>query len=270
MISNGRSSPLFGSSAETASWAIGVSVPAVQILADTLIDARIVALQVKQRPHDIDVEFARLELFAGDDLVGEAQDEPCQLLVIECRVAEFVEIGGRDDFRVEHHVVRQPRQRRLPEPVGVVGLLERVHEAAQIEVGVVLHVGRHLRVAEIALARAMRVGSQGSQKMGFSGSRLAVKQQNSFLHVIAVPGRDGRQQIVEFLACLGVNFRHVDGVGAPEIIFPGDRMLKRFAQLVRRELRSERRIFKRTAFNAHFESGCLHSWTRTKCQTVFL
>ena len=68
-------------------------LPAVQILADTLIDARIVALQVKQRPDDIDVEFARLKFVAGDDLVGEPQDEPRQLFVIERRVAEFVEIG---------------------------------------------------------------------------------------------------------------------------------------------------------------------------------
>ena len=66
---------------------------AVQVLADTLVDARIAALQIKQGAHDIDVEFARLEFVAGDDLVGEAQDEPRQLFVIERRVAEFVEIG---------------------------------------------------------------------------------------------------------------------------------------------------------------------------------
>ena len=186
MISNERSSPLFGSSAETASCAIGVSCAAVQILADTLIDARIVALQVKQRPHDIDVEFARLKLFAGDDLVGEAQDEPRQLLVVERRVAKFVEIGGRDDLGIENHVVRQPRQRRLPEPVGVVGLLERVHEAAQIEVGVVLHVGRHLRVAEIALARAMRVWFSGLAEDGFF--RLPTGRETAEF----VPARDSR------------------------------------------------------------------------------
>ena len=161
-------------------------LPAVQILAHALIDARIAALQIEKRAHDIDVELARLEFFAGDDLVGEAQDQPRQLLVVERRVAQLVEIFRRDDLGIEHHAVRQPRQRRLAEAVGVVGLFERVHEAAQIEVGVVLHVGRHLRVAEVALARAMRVGSEALAGDGFCRRRTGRETAG------CAPARDSR------------------------------------------------------------------------------
>ena len=126
-----------------------------------------------------------LEFLAGDDLVGETQDQSRKLLVVERRVAELVEIFRRDDLGIEHHAVRQPRQCRLSETVGVVRFFERVDEAAQIEVGVVVHVRRHLRVAEVALAAAMRIGAQSAQKMGFSRARLAVEQQDAVLHVIA-------------------------------------------------------------------------------------
>jgi hypothetical protein len=128
-----------------------------------------------------------------------------------------------------------------------------MHEAAQIEIGVVLHVRRHLRVAEIALARAMRIRSQRAQKMCLSGARLAVEQQDAILHVIPAAGRNGGQQVVEFLARLGMDLRHIDGVGAPQIVFPGYRMLERLAQLVGRERVSERRLFEGSAFNTHFE-----------------
>ena len=116
----------------------------------------------------------------------------------------------------------------------------------------------------------MAFGAQRSQQMRFAGTRLAMKQQNALLHVKAAARRDRRHQIVEFAACFGVNFGHVDRIGPPQVIFPGDRMLERFAELVRSQRRSKRWFFLGTAFDAHIETNCLQSSTRTKCQTVFL
>ena len=93
--------------------------------------------------------------------------------------------------------------------------------------------------------------------MRFSGARLTVEKQDAFRRVIAASRRDRRQQIVELLPGLGVNFRHVDRIGAPEIILPGNRMLERLAQLVGSERGSKRRLFEWTAFNAHCEPECL-------------
>ena len=84
-------------------------LPAMQVLADTLIDARIAALQVKQRTHDVDVHFLRLELIARDDVVGESQDEARQTQLVERVFAQDVEVFRRDNFGVQDHPVRQTR-----------------------------------------------------------------------------------------------------------------------------------------------------------------
>jgi hypothetical protein len=82
----------------------------VQILADALVDARIAALHVKQRPHDVDIEFAGLELVTGDDVVGEPHDETRQFGVVHLGVAQLIEVSRRNHFAIEHQLVRQPRQ----------------------------------------------------------------------------------------------------------------------------------------------------------------
>jgi len=54
-----------------------------------------------------------------------------------------------------------------------------------------------------------------------------------------------------------VNLGHIDRIGAPKIVFPSNRVLERFAQLVRSERGSKRRLCEWTAFDAHFEPECL-------------
>ena len=89
-----------------------------------------------------------------DDLIGELQHErarACRHRGVASRSASR-SVGG-DDRGVVDQAVGQARQRALADRVGVVGLLQRVHEPAQVVVGVVGDVGRHLRVAEIGCAR---------------------------------------------------------------------------------------------------------------------
>ena len=94
------------------------------------------------------------ELGRGDDLVGERQDQLGELRLVELGLAQLVEIvGGIEHGVVADQVVGEARQRALADAVGVVGLLQRVHEPAQVVVGVVGDVGRHLRVAEVGLCR---------------------------------------------------------------------------------------------------------------------
>ena len=137
---------------------------AVEVLAHALVDARIAALQIQQRAHDVDVEALRGVLRARDDLIGELQDERRELAVIEARLAQRFQILLGDDSGVVHEARGKAGERALTRAVGVVGLLQRVHEPAQVVVGVVGDVGRHLRVAEIGRAAAMRGGSQCAQR----------------------------------------------------------------------------------------------------------
>ena len=118
-----------------------------------------------------------------------------------------------------------------------------MHEAAQIEIGVVGDVGRHLRVTEVSSRRAVTVGAQRPHKMRFPRSRLAVKQQHALLHVEAAARGNRRHEIVEFLPRLGVDLRHVDRIGPPQVVLPRDRMLERLAQLVGSQRRSKRGFF---------------------------
>ena len=75
------------------------------------------------------------------------------------------------------------------------------------------------------------------------------------LRVVVDPGGEVVGATHVDLSSEGVG--HVDRIGAPKIVLPGDRMLERLAQLVGSERGSKRRVFEWTAFNAHFEPECL-------------
>ncbi len=131
----------------------------------------------------------RRVLGAGDDVVGDLEDELGELGLIQAGFAQVLQIL-RIDGRVGDEPARQARQRRLAGSVGVVGLLQRVHEAAQVVVGVVGDVRRHLRVAEIGGASAVRGGAQRPQQVRLAGARLAVEQQDAILRAGSAPGND--------------------------------------------------------------------------------
>ena len=101
--------------------------------------------------------FCVRELGRRDDLVGERQHQLGELRLVELRFAQLLERGRRRARSASptRRLVRRASA-ALAAAVGVVGLLQRVHEPAQVVVGVVGDVRRHLRVAEIGLARAMR------------------------------------------------------------------------------------------------------------------
>src|SRR5262249_53904405 len=99
-------------------------------------------------------------------------------------------------------------------------------------VGVVCHVGRHLRIAEVGLALAMGGGAQRTQKMRLSSARLAVEQENSRMRSGAAAARDRGQKLVELAARLEMHLGDIDGVGPPDIVLPGDAVLKGLRQLV--------------------------------------
>ncbi len=160
--------------------------------------------------------------------------EPRQVVIVERAVAQLFEAVFGQHFGIGEEPPRQPRQARLAAAVGIVRLLQAVHEPAQIVVGVVGDVGRHLRIAEVGLALAMRRRAQRAQEMRLAGAGLAVEQQNARLLCRAAPLRDGLQQILELAPRLGMHLGHVHGIGAPDIVLPGDRMLERLDELVSR------------------------------------
>ena len=131
----------------------------MQVLADALVDARVAALQVEHGAHDVDVEILRRVLAARDDVVGDLEDELGELALIEARFAQVLQILGVDG-RIGDEAAREARQSALAGCVRVVRLLERMHEATQVIVSIVGNVRRHLRVAEIRRAVAVRAGAQ--------------------------------------------------------------------------------------------------------------
>ena len=179
------------------------------------------------------------EFRARDDGVGEAQYEIGELAVVEARVAQRLEILLGDDRGVGDEPARQARERALAGAIGVVGLLQRVHEPAQVVVGVVGDVRRHLRVAEVGRAGAVRGGAQRADEMRLAGARLAVEQQDAVLRARAAPRRDARQQVGELAPRLGVHLVHVDGIGPPDVVLPGDRVLEGREQPIGRGLGGE-------------------------------
>ena len=154
---------------------------AVEILPHALVDARVGALQIEQRAHDIDVEVLAHELGRGDDLVGQRQHHLGELRLVELGFAQLLERGGVEHALVADQMVGEAGKPALAALVGVVGLLERVDEAAQVVVGVVGDVGRHLRVAEVGLAGPMRGRAQRADQVRLAGAGLAVEQQDARL-----------------------------------------------------------------------------------------
>ena len=55
---------------------------AIEILPDSLIDARVTALHIEQCADDIDVEIFVGELRRGDDVVGEFQDKARKFVLV--------------------------------------------------------------------------------------------------------------------------------------------------------------------------------------------
>ena len=195
---------------------------AEQVLAHALIETRVLALEIKKRADDIDVELELAEFGAGDDLVGEAQHEARQLVLGQRSVAQLGEILFRQDLGVAHQMRRQALQTAHALVVGVVGFLKGMDDAAQKIVGIVGHVRRHLGIAEIGLALAMGGRAQRPQKMRLSGPGLAVEQQDARMRSGATAGGDRRQELVEFPARLDVHLGDIDGIGPPNIVLPGD------------------------------------------------
>ena len=129
---------------------------AVEVLPHAPVDARVAALQIEQRAHDVDVEALAGKLGCGHDLVGQRQHHLGELRLVELGLAQLLERGGVEHALVADQMVGEAGEPALAALVGVVGLLERVDEAAQVIVGVVGDVGRHLRVADVGLAGPMR------------------------------------------------------------------------------------------------------------------
>ena len=81
--------------------------------------------------------------------------------------------------------------------------------------------------AEKGLASAMSAGAQRADQVRLAGARLAVEEQDARLARGAAPGGHRFEQGLEFLARLGVDDLDIDGVGAPDVVLPGDGMLER-------------------------------------------
>ena len=155
MISKARPSPGVGIERRHRLHGKVGQLAAIEILPHALVDARVGALQIEQRAHDVDVEALPGELRRGDDVVGQRQHHLGKLGVRELGVAQLLERVGLQHVLVADQTIGKTGQPALAALVGVVGFLERVDEAAQVVVGVVGDVGRHLRIAEVGLAGAM-------------------------------------------------------------------------------------------------------------------
>ena len=197
-----------------------------------LVDARVGALQIEERAHDVDVEALPGELRRGDDAVGECQHHLGKLGVRELGVAQLLERVGLQHVLVGNQTIGEAGQPALAALVGVVGFLERVDEAAQVVVGVVGDVGRHLRIAEVGLGGAMGGGAQRADQVRLAGAGLAMKQQDARLHGRAALLRHGIEQLGELAARRRVDGLDIDGIGPPQVVLPRDRMLEGRRQAV--------------------------------------
>ena len=140
-------------------------------------------------------------------------------------------------FRRKHGAVgdelrRQARQAALAGRVGIIGLLERMNEPAQEIVGVIGDVRRHLRIAEVGCARSVGRRAECAQKMRLPGARLSMEQQNAGLIGATLARRDRPQCFGKFQSRFRVDLAHVNGIRAPDIVFPRDRMLEGVGQLI--------------------------------------
>ena len=90
------------------------------------------------------------------------------------------------------------------------------------------------------------------------------------------PAVTASSSVGELAARLGVHDLDVDGIGPPDVVLPGDRMLEGMRQLGRRLslFRSDLQsiLMHTSSSHIHFKTGhaARHSSTRTKCHTVFL
>jgi hypothetical protein len=229
MMSKARPSPTLGSSAATRE--IAELLP-VQVLAHALIDARVGALQVEQRAHDVHVEALAGEFGRRDDRIGDVEHQLGERGVAELGVAQLVERGRLHHRGVADEMPGEPGKRALAAAVGVVGLLQRGDQPAQEVVGVVGYVRRHLRVAEVGLAAAMGAGAQGADQVRLAGAGLAMKQEDARLHGRALRGRHGIEQVCELAPRCGMHQLDIDRVGAPDVILPGDGVLESRGQAI--------------------------------------
>ena len=203
-----------------------VQLVPVEILAHALVDARVGTLHVEQRAHDIDVEVLAGKLRRGDDLVRNAQHELGERAFAELGVPQLVERGRVHDRGIADQAVGQPRQRALAALVGVVGLFQRGHQTAQVVVGVVGHVRRHLRIAEVGPAGAVGTRAQRADQVRLAGAGLAMEQQNACLHLRGAIRRHGAQQVGELAPRGRMHQLDVDRIGPPDVVLPRNGVLE--------------------------------------------
>ncbi len=198
---------------------------AIEILAHPLIDSGIIALEIEQRADDIDVEILPGEFRRRNDLIGETGDEVGELFALDGELFQKFARAWRQNAGAADEMVRQTHQPGLDRIARVIGFLERVDETAQEVFGIVANVRRHLRIAEIAAMRGMGAAAECADQVRLAGARMAMEQQDTILRGRATL-RDGGEQLLEFPARQGVHLRHVERVGLPNIVLPGDRMLE--------------------------------------------
>jgi hypothetical protein len=242
----------------------------VKVLPHALVDARVGALHVEERAHHVHVEVLAGEPRRRHDLVGDIEHQLGEGGVAQLGVAQLVDLGGLDSLGVAHHALGEPGERTLAAAVRIVRLLQRGDQPAQVVVGVVGHVGRHLGVAEVGLAAAMRARAQRADQVGLAGARLTMEQQNAGLHRGPVRGGDSIEQLGEPAARVGVHQLHIDGVGPPDVVLPGDGVLEGRGQAI-----GKRRNMSLVAHETSVQSGTErygpqhHASTRMKWNTAF-
>ena len=247
-----------------------VELAALQILAHALVDARIGALEIEERAHDIDVELLLGERRARDDLVGIGDDQLGELVLVELGFSQLIELlvverGGGE-------LVGEPREAALALVIGIVGFLERSHEAAQVVVGIARDVRRHLRIAEIGRAGTMAGRPERADEMRLAGTGLAVEEQQTRGRRGPFGFDDRVERTLKLRARGFVHGRDVDRVGMPDVVFPGDRVL----ECRRKTLDRGRALYctLHVLVVPRYKEMCCpwrdYSSTRTKCQTVFL
>jgi hypothetical protein len=197
----------------------------MQILAHALVDARVGSLQIEQRAHDVDVEFLVGEGRARDDFIGKRNDQLGELILLELGLRQLIELLVAE--RSGRELVGQPRKAALAFAIGIVRFFERGNETAQVVVGVARDVGRHLRVTEVRRACAMAARAECTNEMRLTGTGLAMEEQHSRGRHGPVDLYDRVERALEFRARLLVHGGDVHRIRAPDIVFPGDRVLER-------------------------------------------
>ena len=197
---------------------------AVKILPDALIDARVVALEIEERADDVDVEIVVAEGGGGDDFVGKLHDQAGELVRLQRGFAQVIKGLRGQHAGIFNEAMGDPHQGRLAADDRIERLFERIDQTAEEIIGVVRHVRRHLGVTEIALAGEMSPCTERAHKVRFPCTRLAVEQQDARVHRLAA-GHE-IEHVLEFSPRVAVHLLDIVGVGAPDVVLPGDRMLE--------------------------------------------